>query len=58
MDDRCELYGDEWIKGYSDLMGSPAGATRAGVRSGGRSEYKFERAIVMTNPPEKEKPAH
>ncbi|MBM3979655.1 MAG: hypothetical protein FJ304_05115 [Planctomycetes bacterium] len=55
MDDRCELYGDDWIKDYSDAMGLPP--ERLGpVFETWAKHYKFERAIVMTNPPEQEKP--
>jgi hypothetical protein len=55
MDDRCELYGDDWIKDYSDAMGLPP--ERLGpVFETWAMHYKFERAIVMTNPPEQEKP--
>ncbi len=56
MDDRCELYGDEWIKNYSDAMGAPP--ERVGqVFESWATEYRFRRAIVQTLPPEKEKPS-
>ena len=55
MDDRCELYGDDWIKSYSDTLGLPL--DRLGpVFEEWANHYKFERAIVMTNLPGQEKP--
>ena len=56
MDDRCELYGDDWIKNYSDTMGLPPEKLGPGLRGVGRA-YKFDRAFIMTNPPEKDKPS-
>ncbi len=56
MDDRCELYGDDWIKGYADTLGLPPSELGA-VFEGWTVHYQFERALVMTNPPEKEKPS-
>jgi hypothetical protein len=55
MDDRCELYGDDWIKCYSDTLGLPP-EELGPVFETWAATYKFERAIVMTNPPEQEKP--
>ena len=52
MDDRCELYGDEWIKNYSDAMGLPP-EQLGPVFEEWAQRYKFDRAIVMTNPPKK-----
>ena len=54
MDDRCELYGDEWIKHYSDTLGLPP------EELGREFErwadlYQFNHAFIQTNPPEKEK---
>ena len=57
MDDRCELYGDDWIKNYSDTTRAAAGGTRPDVRATGATRYQFDRAFIMTNPPEKEKPS-
>ncbi len=57
MDDRCELYGDDWIKGYSDTLGLPPGNELGVVFERWASYYQFDRALVMTNPPEKEKPS-
>jgi hypothetical protein len=54
MDDRCELYGDDWIRTYSDTLGLPP-EQLGPVFEGWAATYKFERAIVMTNPPEQEK---
>ncbi|HEV3436598.1 MAG TPA: hypothetical protein VG122_04525 [Gemmata sp.] len=56
MDDRCELYGDDWIKGYADTLGLPPGELGV-VFEHWATDYQFDRALVMTNPPEKEKPS-
>jgi hypothetical protein len=56
MDDRCELYGDDWIRSYSDALGLPANELGPVFEAWAR-EYRFERAIVMTNPPELDKPS-
>ncbi len=55
MDDRCELYGDSWIKNYSDTLGKPP-EELGPVFEEWAAKYRFERAIVMTNPPPKDKP--
>ena len=55
MDDRCELYGDDWIRNYSDTLGLPPEELGL-VFEGWAAKYKFERAIVMTNPPAQDKP--
>ena len=36
MDDRCELYGDDWIKHYSDTLGLPPEELGRRVRALGR----------------------
>ena len=55
MDDRCELYGDDWIEDYSDTLGLPRPNS---ARSSSAGElYHFDHALIMTNPPEKEKPS-
>ncbi len=54
MDDRCELYGDEWIKHYSEALGGPP-EELGPVFERWAAEYGFERALVMTNPPEQER---
>jgi hypothetical protein len=56
MDDRCELYGDDWIQNYSDTMGLPP-EQLGPVFEGWAAKYKFERAFVMTNAPEQDKPS-
>ena len=56
MDDRCELYGDDNIRFYSETMGLPPDKFGA-VFERWAEQYKFQRAIVMTNPPEREKPS-
>ena len=54
MDDRAELYGDEWIKHYADTLALPP--DELGVQfEKWAAEYKFERAIIMTRPPERDK---
>ncbi len=55
MDDRCELYGDEWIRHYSDTLGRPPEEIGP-VFEGWAAKYRFDRAIVMTNPPSQDKP--
>jgi hypothetical protein len=55
MDDRCELYGDDWIKNYSDAMGG-APERLGPVFESWAAEYQFRRALIMTHPPEQEKP--
>ena len=55
MDDRCELYGDDNIRFYADTMGGPPDELGV-VFEQWAATYKFERAIVMTNPPEQDKP--
>jgi hypothetical protein len=54
MDDRCELYGDEWIKHYSDTLGLPP--EELGQEFERWADlYQFTHAFIQTNPPEKEK---
>jgi hypothetical protein len=54
MDDRCELYGDDWIKAYSDTLGLPPEEFgREFERWADR--WGFDHAFIMTNPPEKER---
>ena len=54
MDDRCELYGDDWIKAYSDTLGLPPDDLGREFERW-REKFQFDRAFIMTNPPEKEK---
>jgi hypothetical protein len=56
MDDRCELYGDDWLRSYSDAMGLPPDELGP-VFEGWAAGFHFDHAFVMTNPPEKEKPS-
>jgi hypothetical protein len=56
MDDRCELYGDDWIKDYSDTLGLPP-EELGQVFERWASNYQFDRALVRTNPPELKKPS-
>ena len=55
MDDRCELYGDDWIKTYSDALGKPP-AELGPVFEGWAERYGFRRALVMTDPAGEDKP--
>lgn len=55
MDDRCELYGDDNIRYYADTLGLPP--AELGPRFEWWAErYRFERAIIMTQPEGQEKP--
>jgi len=56
MDDRCELYGDDEIRYYSDTLGMPP--EQLGPRfEEWAARLHFDRAVVMTQPePGKEKP--
>lgn len=54
MDDRCELYGDEWIRGYSDTLGSPP-AELGPVFEYWAQKWQFERALIQSNGPGAEK---
>jgi hypothetical protein len=54
MDDRCELYGDEWIRGYSDALGSPP-AELGTVFEQWQQRWQFERALIQTTGPGDEK---
>jgi hypothetical protein len=56
MDDRCELYGDEWIKNYSDAMGLPPNEL-APIFEAWDAKWHFEYAVIMTNPPPQKKPS-
>jgi hypothetical protein len=53
MDDRCELYGDDWIRHYSDTLGLPP-EELGPIFEGWAARYGFERAIIVTQP---EKPS-
>jgi hypothetical protein len=54
MDDRCELYGDEWIRGYSDTLGLPP-AELGPVFEYWAQKWQFERALIQSNGPGAEK---
>jgi hypothetical protein len=55
MDDRCELYGDEWIKDYADAMGLPP-AELGPVFERWLERYLFYWEFVMTDQDGQEKP--
>jgi hypothetical protein len=56
MDDRCELYGDGWMRAYADTLSLPPdrlGPVFEELADG----WKFDRAFVMTNPPGQDPPS-
>jgi hypothetical protein len=48
-DDRCELYGDEWLKNYVDALALPP-EEFGKVFEGWQQQYGFERAVIMASP--------
>jgi hypothetical protein len=56
MDDRCELYGDEWIKNYADAMGEPP-EKLAPIFEAWDAKWNFDWAIIMSDPPPAKKPS-
>jgi hypothetical protein len=56
MDDRCELYGDDWIERYADTLILPPNELGV-VFESWAAKYQFDRAILRTHAPEKEKPS-
>jgi hypothetical protein len=52
MDDRCELYGDDWIREYSDTLGKPPEELGPTFERWA-ADYQFDRAIVSSDPDEK-----
>ena len=50
MDDRCELYGDGWIRAYADTLGKPPEELGPEFEQLA-DEWGFRRALVMTEPP-------
>jgi hypothetical protein len=49
MDDRCELYGDDWIRDYAYTIGLPP--EQLGPKfEAWADRYQFDRALVMTDP--------
>lgn len=55
MDDRCELYGDDWIRTYSETLGLPPEQLGPEFEAWA-DHYRFKLAFVMTEPPGKDKP--
>ncbi|MBX9582900.1 MAG: hypothetical protein K2X87_21540, partial [Gemmataceae bacterium] len=51
MDDRCELYGDDWIRRYAEVLGSPPDEAGRAFE-GWATEYGFARAVVVTHRPD------
>jgi hypothetical protein len=51
MDDRCELYGDDWIRRYAEVLGSPPDEAGRAFE-GWAAEYGFARAVVVTHRPD------
>ena len=56
MDDRCELYGDDWIRAYVDTLGMPPEELGLTFELWA-DHYQFHRALVMTQPAGTVKPA-
>jgi hypothetical protein len=55
MDDRCELYGDDWMKRYTDTLGLPP--DKLGVEfEQWQAKYHFDRALIMISPTSPKKP--
>ena len=55
MDDRCELFGDDWIRNYAHTMALPPPELGKTFEQW-QADYHFERAFVMTAPAGEEKP--
>jgi len=55
MDDRCELYGDDMLKEYADAIKLPPEKFDV-VFEGWREKWKFERAIIWSEPKDEAKP--
>lgn len=56
MDDRCELYGDDWISHYSHVMASPPDQLGKTLEEW-YERYRFDRALIMTARPGMETPS-
>ncbi len=56
MDDRCELYGDDWIESYSDAMGLPPDEL-APLFAAWDERYGFDYALVFSAAAGQEKPS-
>lgn len=55
MDDRFELYGDDWVRAYADALAAPP--DEAGrVFEGWAADYGFEKAVVVVTRPDGETP--
>jgi len=52
MDDRCELYGDEWLRSYYDAMHATP-ETLGSIFEGWSERYRFEYAMIETTEPDK-----
>ncbi|MCE9561578.1 MAG: hypothetical protein K8U57_05945 [Planctomycetes bacterium] len=55
MDDRCELYGDDMLKEYADTIKLPPEEFGV-VFEGWREKWKFDRAIIWSEPKDETKP--
>ena len=49
MDDRCELYGDAWIRDYADTLGLPPEQLGPKFETWA-DHYRFDRALILTDP--------
>ncbi len=56
MDDRCELYGDPWIRNYSDTLGKTPEELGPQFEEWA-TDYGFQRAMIMVHPEGEEKPS-
>jgi hypothetical protein len=54
MDDRCELYGDEWILNYAETLSLPPDELGPKFEAWA-AEYRFERAYIAVAPPEQDR---
>jgi len=56
MDDRCELFGEQWISDYANTMALTP-EKLGPIFEGWQRDYKFDRAIVMTARKDEETPS-
>ena len=54
MDDRCEQYGDDWIRTYAETLSEPPEKLGPTFELWADT-YRFDRAVVVVAPPDQEK---
>jgi hypothetical protein len=54
MDDRCEQYGDDWIRAYAETLSDPPEKLGPTFELWA-DHYHFDRAVIVTTPPDKDK---